>query len=100
MELAQIDTLVQRVLAPGSAASPSFEEVLLEEYHDLADRELEDKLTEAQAARFREVVNQLNALDEQDPMEQAMDARLRETGAELDAILERVKNAPRKVASR
>lgn len=73
--------------SPSLNPSLSPEETLLEEYHDLVDQEMEGELSEAQAARLREVQTQLDTLDAQDPHEQAINAGIKQTGDELDAML-------------
>lgn len=69
---------------------------LLEERHALLDCEDTGALSDAQAARLRQVAAQLDRLEDQDPVEQEADRRLARTGDKLDEILTLLRSLPRK----
>jgi hypothetical protein len=69
---------------------------LVEEYHALLDQEDRGALSAAQIIRLRQVQEELDRLEDQDPIEQAADRRLQETGDKLDEILALLRSLPKK----
>lgn len=76
-------------LPPTPDALPS-EVALLDEYHDLVDRDLAGTMTAAQAARLKAVEEALDDRDAHSPEARWMDARMAETTQALDQMLHAV----------
>lgn len=74
------------------------EHTLLDEYHTLADLELQNMLTPTQRERFQTVNWLLDNLDTQSQGAVVMERRIRETQDQLDAILNTVEQFPNRVA--
>jgi hypothetical protein len=62
----------------------------------LLDQEDRGALSAAQIIRLRQVQEELDRLEDQDPIEQAADRRLQETGDKLDEILALLRSLPKK----
>lgn len=84
-----IETLLLDALADEAS-----EEELREEYHQLVALELRGELSDAQAARLRRVMQELDGLDTHSPAAQAMSLRLEETGRKLDEMLALLRSLP------
>jgi hypothetical protein len=69
---------------------------LVEEYHAFLDQADRETLSPAQTIRLRQVQEELDHLEDQDPIEQAADRRLQETGDKLDEILALLRSLPKK----
>lgn len=71
-------------------------QLLLEKRGALLDLEDAGTLSLAQAIHLRHIEQQLDWLEDQDPVEQEADRRLAQTGDKLDEILSLLRNLPRK----
>lgn len=67
---------------------------LLEERSILLDYKFAGTLSEAQAARLSHIKNLLDALEDQNPVEQEADRRLAQTGDKLGEILALLRSLP------
>lgn len=86
-------TLLWDALADDAVEEVAAQE-LREEYHQLVTLELKGMLPDAQAARLRLVMQELDDLDANSPAAQAMSLRLDETGRKLDEMLALLRSLP------
>ncbi len=108
-EEARLNALALRLALPHGEAARRFlaehlppvtdrerERRLLEERSALLDGEDAGTLSDAQAARLRQVEADLDRLEDQNPIDQEADRRLAQTGDKLDEILALLRSLPRK----
>jgi hypothetical protein len=87
-------TLLWEALADEAVDEEATAGELREEYHQLVALELRGELSDAQAARLRRVMQELDGLDTHSPAAQAMSLRLEETGRKLDEMLALLRSLP------
>ena len=87
-------TLLWEALADEAAEEEATDGKLREEYHQLVSVELKGTLSDAQAVRLHQVMQELDDLDTHSPAAQAMSLRLDETGRKLDAMLAILRGLP------
>ncbi len=96
--VAQAETFLWDALADEMPKGETVEEAsageLRAEYHHLIGLELWETLSDTQAARLRQVTQQLDDLDMHSPAAQAMSLRMDETGRKLDEMLAILRGLP------